>query len=305
MATNLQIRLDRKLLKLQSTRSTRPGQAQPALSTTVIQRAMGGPDGLSSQDVLQLQRVLGNRAVGELLTGTLQRTIDRPRSPSSPAPQAHPTGLPDNLKAGIESLAGMSMDDVRIHYNSPKPAKVQALAYTQGADIHVAPGQEQHLAHEAWHVVQQKQGRVKPTLQLKKGVGLNDDAGLEKKADTFRRRAMQAAANSNHTWRDRAKQSGDARLAPTALRGNTIQLVIHKGQTLRSQPFGTLKLSGWYESLPSDDPRPWAYDLPRREGEHYTTDTARVAIDKHITDGDPVPTFDVDPKAERLKRVSE
>jgi hypothetical protein len=27
------------------------------------------------------------------------------------------------------------------------------------------PGQEQHLPHEAWHVVQQKQGRVKPTGQ--------------------------------------------------------------------------------------------------------------------------------------------
>lgn len=28
----------------------------------------------------------------------------------------------------------------------------------EGAEIHVGPGQEQHLAHEAWHVTQQKAG---------------------------------------------------------------------------------------------------------------------------------------------------
>jgi len=83
------------------------------------------------------------------------------------------TGLPDQLKSGIETLSGLAMDDVRVHYNSSKPAAVQAHAYAQGTDIHIAPGQEKHLPHEAWHVVQQKQGRVKPTLQLK-GVAIND-----------------------------------------------------------------------------------------------------------------------------------
>ncbi|NER93791.1 MAG: DUF4157 domain-containing protein [Symploca sp. SIO1B1] len=92
------------------------------------------------------------------------------------------TGLPDNLKTGIENLSGFSLNDVRVHYNSPKPAQLKALAYTQGRDIHVATGQEKHLPHEAWHVVQQMQGRVKPTMQMK-GVQLNDDEGLEKEAD--------------------------------------------------------------------------------------------------------------------------
>ena len=59
------------------------------------------------------------------------------------------TGLPDNLKAGVERLSGMAMGDVRVHYNSAKPAQLQALAYTQGTDIHVGPGQERHLPHEA------------------------------------------------------------------------------------------------------------------------------------------------------------
>ena len=32
------------------------------------------------------------------------------------------TGLPDNLKSGIESLSGIAMDDVKVHYHSDKPA---------------------------------------------------------------------------------------------------------------------------------------------------------------------------------------
>lgn len=94
------------------------------------------------------------------------------------------TGLPDSLKTGIENLSGYSMDDVKVHYNSAKPAQLQALAYAQGTDIYVAPGQEKHLPHEAWHVVQQKQGRVQPTVQIQ-GVNVNDDDSLEHEADVM------------------------------------------------------------------------------------------------------------------------
>ncbi len=108
----------------------------------------------------------------------------------SPAPaqreqKPNNTGMPDNLKSGIENLSGYSMDDVKVHYNSDKPAQLNAHAYAQGTDIHVAPGQEQHLPHEAWHVVQQKQGRVQPTMLMKAGVPVNDDVGLENEADVM------------------------------------------------------------------------------------------------------------------------
>ncbi len=106
------------------------------------------------------------------------------------------TGLPDQLKTGVENLSGYSMDDVRVHYNSSKPAQLQALAYTQGSDIHVAPGQERHLPHEAWHVVQQKQGRVQPTMQMK-GVNVNDNQGLEREADVMGKSALQCKAESS------------------------------------------------------------------------------------------------------------
>ncbi|WP_340199416.1 DUF4157 domain-containing protein [Ascidiimonas sp. W6] len=105
--------------------------------------------------------------------------------------KANNTGMPDNLKSGIENLSGLAMDDVKVHYNSPKPAQLQAHAYAQGNQIHLASGQEKHLPHEAWHVVQQKQGRVQPTKQLKATVAINDDEGLEKEADIMGAKALQ------------------------------------------------------------------------------------------------------------------
>lgn len=107
-----------------------------------------------------------------------------------PLQRKNNTGMPDHLKAGIEELSGFSMDDVRVHYNSDKPATVQALAYTQGTDIHVAPGQERHLPHEAWHVAQQMAGRVEPTTEVG-GLPVNDNPALEHEADV-----MGAKANS-------------------------------------------------------------------------------------------------------------
>ena len=111
--------------------------------------------------------------------------------------QENKTGLPDNLKTGMENLSGMSLDDVKVHRNSDKPAQLQAHGYAQGTDIHLGPGQEKHLPHEAWHVVQQKQGRVKPTMQMKGKVNVNDDAGLEKEADVMGAKAENIKLNTS------------------------------------------------------------------------------------------------------------
>lgn len=100
------------------------------------------------------------------------------------------TGMPDSLKTGVENLSGINMDHVRVHYNSSQPAQLNALAYAQGSDIHIGPGQEKHLPHEAWHIVQQAQGRVQPTTQLKTEVSVNDDPGLEHEADVMGEKAL-------------------------------------------------------------------------------------------------------------------
>jgi len=127
------------------------------------------------------------------------------------------TGLPDNLKSGIENLSGYSMDDVKVHYHSDKPAQLQAHAYAQGSDIHLGSGQEKHLPHEAWHVVQQKQGRVTPTVQLRSKVNINDDAGLEKEADVMGEKALQRVENSKKS------------LSETSNISSTLQLTIDLG----------------------------------------------------------------------------
>lgn len=100
------------------------------------------------------------------------------------------SGMPAQLRTGVESLSGMSLGDVRVHYNSAKPAQLQALSYAQGNEIHLGPGQERHLPHEAWHVVQQRQGRVKASM-IMTGPAINNDASLEKEADEMGAKAVQ------------------------------------------------------------------------------------------------------------------
>lgn len=150
---------------------------------------------------------------------------------AAPAPRPNHTGLPDRLKAGVESLSGLSMDDVKVHYNSPEPAQLQALAYTQGSEIHVAPGQEQHLPHEAWHVAQQKQGRVQATTQLK-GVGLNDDRTLEVEADVMGARAARGpspeASRNEGPSLLRAIGTGPVQRRPVETIGGTFDTVAYE-----------------------------------------------------------------------------
>ncbi|WP_204278956.1 hypothetical protein, partial [Klebsiella aerogenes] len=77
----------------------------------------------------------------------------------------------------------------------------------QGTDIHLAPGQERHLPHEAWHVVQQRSGRVRPTMRLG-GTAINDDAGLEAEADRMGTRAAAMPAMPRHAAATRPSPRG-------------------------------------------------------------------------------------------------
>lgn len=101
------------------------------------------------------------------------------------------TGIPRRMKKGFEHSSGFSFDDVRVHYNSGKPAQLHAHAYTQGNEVYVAPGQEKHLPHELGHVVQQKNDMVKPTGEIG-GLPLNDDEAMENDADMIAENAENA-----------------------------------------------------------------------------------------------------------------
>lgn len=146
------------------------------LERPTLRATLESPANASPAALLAAQRAYGNRAVNRAIqraarAGTAPRhhPVDPAATPlqTDPALPANNTGLPDGLKTGLETLSGLSLDNVKVHYNSARPAPLHALAYAQGSDIYLAPGQERHLPHEAWHVVQQAQGRVPATLQLK------------------------------------------------------------------------------------------------------------------------------------------
>lgn len=107
------------------------------------------------------------------------------------------TGIPDEVKNNMEASFGTDFSDVRVHPDSSQAPEVGALAYTQGTDIHFAPGQfkpdtqtgQQLLGHELTHVIQQAEGRVQPTTEIS-GMPVNDDVSLETEADI---RGYQAA----------------------------------------------------------------------------------------------------------------
>ena len=174
-------------------------KAAQALADTPEKQADGGhraaASGVHNSPRMVAQRQLVRSLFGQtaqLKEGELEATSGTPLQREAAAAHVpNRTGMPDELKAGIESLSGRSLDPVEVHYNSSQPAQLNASAFAQGNHIHLAPGQEQHLPHEAWHVVQQAQGRVQPTGQLTGGVSVNDDQGLEQEADVMGARALQ------------------------------------------------------------------------------------------------------------------
>ena len=214
-------------------RQQEQGPVQAVARQAAYRRVQLNRDGLRPADLLALQRAVGNRQVQRMVAKAndeqqdetaeeaSERTVQTKLSVGAPndayaqetdrvagavmtAPEAttsrsNRTGLPDGLKSGVESLSDISLDTVNVHYNSSQPVDLAALAYTQGSEIHVAPGQEQHLPHEAWHVVQQAQGRVQPTMQKQDGVPVNDNAGLEQEADVMGARAAAIGQPAAHS----------------------------------------------------------------------------------------------------------
>lgn len=100
----------------------------------------------------------------------------------------------------MEDAFDFSFANVRVHEDD-RAASVGALAYTQGHDLHFAPGQysptssagQELIGHELAHVVQQSEGRVGVNTQFK-GVAGNDDPGLEREADEWGARAARGEA---------------------------------------------------------------------------------------------------------------
>lgn len=142
--------------------------------------------------LLGLQASAGNRAVSGLIQAKREdahpgdprrRDADDHHGEARSAPDSNER-LPETLRAELEQLSGLDLSDVRVRYNSNRPAQLGALAYTKGREIELAPGEQRQLPHEAWHVVQQAEGRVDPTHRAE-GHAINDHAELEQEADAM------------------------------------------------------------------------------------------------------------------------
>lgn len=154
-----------------------------------------------------MQRISGNRAVQRMMSGgTPQRTVmeedELQMKSAAPPVQRKGEGMPEPVRAKMEQAFGTDFSDVRVHTGN-QAEQVGALAYAQGNDIHFAPGQyhpetskgQELLGHELAHIVQQKQGRVKPTTEVN-GVAVNDDPSLEREADQWGTKAAQTKLDS-------------------------------------------------------------------------------------------------------------
>ncbi len=153
--------------------------SQMLMNTPLMQQKKAENNAILNSSRTQLKREEHNSMFG----GSIQRNN---------------TGLPDNLKSGMEALSGVDLSGVNVHYNSSKPKAVQAHAFAQGNDIHLASGQERHLPHELGHVVQQAQGRVQPTITVG-GVAVNDRPSLENEATKMGQNALQMKNDSTKT----------------------------------------------------------------------------------------------------------
>jgi hypothetical protein len=143
-----------------------------------------------------------------LADDTPSAVVQRKSDGAAPAAKASSAGagmrLFQPLQSRMERAFGANFSAVRVH-EGPQAAALGALAYTQGTDIHFAPGQyrpetpqgQELVGHELAHVVQQSQGRVRSSRQAA-GVVLNDEPALEREADDMGTRAARGEIVAPH-----------------------------------------------------------------------------------------------------------
>ncbi|XXT24933.1 DUF4157 domain-containing protein [Sorangium sp. So ce429] len=190
----MQIAIDRSTPKA-SRSAARTSRARPPAPLLVRTRTMTSARPPADPARAALERAFG----AEFFAGAATRP--GVGAGSGPGRGGNLTGIPSPVRAKMEAAFGADFSGVRVHPNSSRAVELRALAYTQGSEIHVAPGQwapetrlgQELLGHELAHVVQQREGRVQATAQYK-GAALNDDARLEAEADAMGARAAQGAS---------------------------------------------------------------------------------------------------------------
>lgn len=171
MSTRTRARIRRFAHPERSARAAAPIQAAPT------------PGRTPAADLRRLQRSMGNRLLKRMLFSRRQRDG-----------QPLPVDLCQRMAA---AFGGADFSDVRIFEDSPAAAAIGARAYTQGSEIHLAPGEPglgsrsggELIAHELTHVLQQRAGRSQPNAATPVDMSPN----LEAEADALGGQAASGA----------------------------------------------------------------------------------------------------------------
>lgn len=192
-----------------------------------------------------------------------QSTLQRQLTLCEPENKHEQRTIPKDVQAKMEKAFNTDFSQVKIQQGN-QASSIGALAYTQGNNIYFAQGQYQPntqagqklLGHELTHVVQQRQGRVKPTVQAK-GLLLNNDAKLEKEADELGEKAS------------RGEQVNVHRITTTSLTGHQVgqcknQIKGSPTYTMKDHPLSVLeKEFGPYYAATGNIP-----DFPIHKGKY-------------------------------------
>ena len=162
---------------------------------------------------------------------------------NSEIPHTRNGALPSHIQNNAEALSGFSLDHVNVHYNSDQPSQLNAHAFAQGSDIHLASGQEKHLPHEAWHVVQQMQGRVSSNGEIGTEK-VNNDPSLENEADNMASKLRNSKVNSVNSPYQLKKSNDDSN-------SNNIQRKVRTGGGAKKVDEKKYQLGGSKESAGS------------------------------------------------------
>lgn len=150
------------------------------------------------RSILHLQRTVGSQAIQPMLHAGAEKH-ETGQSTSQPSRFAYdfsrtpvcctsPVHVQPN--PSMEALFQQDFSNVKLHTHSTRAEEIGANAFTQGAEIHFAPGQYnphssegRHLiAHELTHVVQQRRSHIRPTNWYR-GNPVNDNPQFEREAD--------------------------------------------------------------------------------------------------------------------------
>lgn len=150
------------------------------------------------------------------------------------------TNIPNSLQEKIEVESGISLGDVVVHYNSTEAIELNVNAFAKGNEVFLAPGAENYLEEELWHVVQQKQGIVQPT-GTEDGMPVNDAPHLESEARSGS--VKPKAVNDATTIREVIQKNDDDLVFYVTVEGAVTGE--HLMQLFEQQIYGRIVSSEW------------------------------------------------------------